>query len=68
MMTSTNRTSEEGDETELKPLKPQASTDNISNRDDITRDGGSGDVAGGEAGTDSVENVTVSGDGVRCWI
>ena len=68
MMTSTNRTSEEGDETELKPLKPQASTDNISNRDDITRDGGSGDVAGGEAGTESVENVTAPGDGVRCWI
>ena len=35
---------------------------------DIGRDGGSGDLDGGEAGTESVENVTVRGVGVRCWI
>ena len=68
MMTSTNRTSEEGDETELKPLKPQASTDNISNRDDIGTDEGPGDLERGEAGTERVENVSAGGDGVRCWI
>ena len=63
-MTSTNRNKEVGDEIELKPLAPQASTDN---RDDIEREG-PGDEARGEAATESFENVSAGGDGVRCWI
>ena len=35
---------------------------------DIGRDGGSGDKERGEAGPESVENVSAPGDGVRCWI
>ena len=35
---------------------------------DTARDEGSGDVKKGEADTESVENVPVTGDGVRCWI
>ena len=65
VMTSTNRNKEVGDETELKPLAPQASTDN---RDDIGRDEGPGDEERGEDATESVENVSAGGDGVRCWI
>ena len=66
-MTSTNRNrnKEVGDETELKPLAPQAST---NNSDDIERDEGPGDEARGEAATESFENVSAGGDGVRCWI
>ena len=64
-MTFTNRNKEVGDETELKPLAPQASTDI---RDDIGRDEGPGDEERGEAANESAENVSAGGDGVRCWI
>ena len=35
---------------------------------DIGRDERSGDEERGEAGTESVKNVSAPGDGVRCWI
>ena len=82
-MISTKRDGEEGDEAELKKTQVSTETaytatgideeaigdveDDIVGAD-IGTDGVSGDVERGEAGTESVENVSARGDGVRCWI
>ena len=61
---------EEGKGTELEPLNPPVPTETAnrataSDEETIGRDGGSGDMERGEAGTENVENVSARGDGVR---
>ena len=83
-MISTNRNTsngEEGEEIELEALNPPAPTETanlttgsneeangVVEDDVVGARGGSEDIERGDAGTETVENVSVRGDGVRCWI
>ena len=79
-MISSTKNGEKGEEIELKPLNSPDPTATGSDEEairvvendvvgeDIAGDGGSGDEERGEAGTESVKNVSAPGDGVRCWI